>query len=111
MFAFSDRKSIFFNSHNVSKPESSSVLTEVCPCRPGGWCEPGAGVLLGAGPRVELARGQGQRGLPGCPGRGAPETFVLTTCVPRPAHHQVRPGGLFQLFPRQEELDTLLLLI
>lgn len=27
---FSDRESIFFNSHNVSKPESSSVLTEVC---------------------------------------------------------------------------------
>lgn len=25
----SDRKSIFFNSHNVSKPESSSVLTEL----------------------------------------------------------------------------------
>lgn len=30
-FFFSDRKAIFFNSHNVSKPESSSDLTTVSP--------------------------------------------------------------------------------
>lgn len=28
-FLSSDRKAIFFNSHNVSKPESSSDLTRV----------------------------------------------------------------------------------
>lgn len=35
---FSDRESIFFNSHNVSKPESSSVLTEVGPPAPVARC-------------------------------------------------------------------------
>lgn len=36
VLTFSDRESIFFNSHNVSKPESSSVLTAVRPSHPGG---------------------------------------------------------------------------
>lgn len=61
VFASSDRESIFFNSHNVSKPESSSVLTEVCPSRCGGllracswlrvpgWSSPGE--LGGGDPR------------------------------------------------------------
>lgn len=84
MFTFSDRKSIFFNSHNVSKPESSSVLTEVCPCHPGGWCEPG----------WVLSRGQGLQGPLAC----LLWAFVLMTSVPRLTHHQVTPREAFQLF-------------
>lgn len=58
VFAFSDRESIFFNSHNVSKPESSSVLTEVRPS--------GVGLALGccclSAVRAELSKGAGQEG-------------------------------------------------
>lgn len=71
-------------------------------------------MLLAAGPRVELSRGQGWRGLPQRPLACLPRAFVLATCVPRPAYHQVTPGEVFQLFPlhgelpSQEELDALL---
>lgn len=69
-------------------------------------------MLLAAGPRVKLSRGQGRRGLPQRPLACLPRAFVLTTCMLRP--HQVTPGEVFQLFPlhgelpSQEELQTLL---
>ena len=57
---FSDRESIFFNSHNVSKPESSSVLTAVCPSRLA-WRWGDVGSPAGQGGRTF----PGRRGTPG----------------------------------------------
>lgn len=98
-FAFSDRESIFFNSHNVSKPESSSVLTAVCPFRwgglVGGCLAPSlrVGSLWAMGPRLSSQQsrvGGTSASMPGAqetPLPGLPLAFMLMAVTATPAHH------------------------